>query len=159
MDDLIRYKETSRIFVEDRTRSGSVNCRKIRRAVLGMLEILGLEKKCLSIAVLNDRQIHRMNRDYLNHDEPTDVIAFSHTEGTGPSAEVDGCVLLGDIAVSVQTARREARERGHCAEYEIFFYVCHGLLHLLGHDDDTPEKRRAMHLQQNRILGQLGIYP
>lgn len=159
MDDLLRFQESSRIFVEDRTRARTVDCVRIRRAVAGMLEILKLEKQCLNVLILNDFQIHRINRDYLNHDEPTDVIAFSQTEGSGPQVQVDGCRLLGDIVISVQTARREARERRHSSEFEMYFYICHGLLHLLGYDDDTPEKRRLMHRRQTQVLAQLGIYP
>lgn len=150
--------ETNHVTVEDRTGAASVVVRRVRERVYAMLKILGQENQCLSVLILNDRQIHVLNRDFLNHDEPTDVIAFSQVEGQGPSTEINGKTLLGDIVISVQTARRTAKELNHNSEYEIYFYICHGLLHLLGYDDDTPEKRAAMHRKQNQVLAELDIF-
>lgn len=103
----------------------------------------------VSLVVVGDREMRRINREALGHDYPTDVVTF---DLGAPGDEV----VAGEIVVSDEYAAREAREAGHAAEIELLFYVCHGLLHLAGHDDDTPTKRKRMLARQTKILAGLG---
>jgi probable rRNA maturation factor len=104
----------------------------------------------LSIAVVTDAEIHLLNRSYLKHDYPTDVISFPLREGSDPDP------LLGEVIVSADRARHEARQRGLAFEDELARYVVHGTLHLLGYDDREAEKRERMHARQEEILRKLG---
>lgn len=103
----------------------------------------------VSLVVTTDADIRRINRDALGHDYATDVVTFDLGEPGGDPVE-------GEIVISETTAAREAREAGHDAATELLFDVCHGLLHLVGHDDDTPGKRRRMLARQARYLARLG---
>jgi probable rRNA maturation factor len=81
------------------------------------------------LLVTDDLQMRELNRRYLGHDRPTDVLSFPDGDRL-PS----GAALLGEIAVSVETARRQAAERGHDELREMEELVLHGTLHLLGYD-------------------------
>jgi probable rRNA maturation factor len=103
----------------------------------------------VSLAIVDDAEIRRVNREALGHDYATDVVTFDLGEpGAG--------VIEGEIVVSAEYAAREAVEAGHDAETELLFYVCHGLLHLAGHDDARPEERTAMLARQAEYLRALG---
>ncbi len=90
----------------------------------------------VALRLTTDAQIHALNRDYRAKDKPTDVLAFAQREG--PSAKLHP-TLLGDIVISVETARRQAK-RG--LSKELLHLASHGLCHLLGYDhrDDAEEK-------------------
>lgn len=101
----------------------------------------------VALRLTTDAQIHELNRDYRSKDKPTDVLAFAQREG--PSAKLHP-TLLGDIVISVETARTQAK-RG--LSKELLHLASHGLCHLLGYDhrDDTEEKvmnARAQKLRQ-----------
>jgi probable rRNA maturation factor len=102
----------------------------------------------LSIAAVDDATIHRINRVFLNHDCPTDVISF---DLRGEEGGVDG-----ELIVSTTTALREAAARGVDPSAEFLFYCIHGVLHLLGWDDAEPEDRQAMLERQSTLLQELG---
>lgn len=90
----------------------------------------------VALRLTTDAEIHALNRDYRSKDKPTDVLAFAQREG--PSATLHP-TLLGDIVISVETARKQAK-RG--LEKELLHLASHGLCHLLGYDhrDDAEEK-------------------
>src|SRR5690606_37624801 len=85
--------------------------------------------------------IHELNRDYRKRDKPTDVLSFAMQEGEGGDLQPD---LLGDVVISVDTARSQAAERGWAIASEIRFLLTHGLLHLLGYDHRTRDEERRM---------------
>jgi probable rRNA maturation factor len=84
----------------------------------------------------------------MNDPSPTDVLTFDLREA--PNAPLEG-----DVAVSVDTARREAAARGLPVARELLRYVIHGTLHLIGYDDRTPALRSKMRRAENRILRRL----
>lgn len=100
------------------------------------------------MVLVDDRAIRRLNREYLNHDRPTDVLAFSQQQGL-PSPQAH---LLGDVVISVETAARQAKARGHSLAHELALLLIHGILHLVGYDDSTPTARRRMWTAQARLL-------
>jgi probable rRNA maturation factor len=102
----------------------------------------------VSITVVDDAEIHRVNRDFLGHDEPTDVIAFDLDDGVDET-------VSGEVVVSAECAERVARELGRAPLHELLFYVCHGLLHLCGWDDADPALRSRMHARQEEYLAKL----
>ncbi|AKT35927.1 uncharacterized protein CMC5_000380 [Chondromyces crocatus] len=107
-----------------------------------MISHLALQGVELSIALVDDATIHTLNRDYRHKDKPTDVLAFPLDEKV--SAATGGRRLLGDVIVSVDTARRQAGQRRRPLLDEMTMLLGHGLLHLLGYDHQTDEQEREM---------------
>ncbi len=105
----------------------------------------------LGLSITDDEGIKGLNRRYRGVDEPTDVLAFG--------GEVEGFVSpalhLGDIVISYPRAASQAQERGHSTAQEIDILFLHGLLHLLGYEDETPQKRVRMWVRQEELLGAL----
>ena len=104
-----------------------------------------------------------LNKAYRGIARPTDVLAFPAGEGRrapamGPSrapepqATSDAGIHLGDLAISLETARRQAARRGHPLEREVALLAIHGILHLIGYDHRTPAQRRRMWRLQARLL-------
>ena len=90
----------------------------------------------MSVTLVSDPEMRKLNRRWRNQDRPTDVLAFAQ-EGPAPD-------LLGDVVISLPAARRQARERGHALEEELRTLLIHGVLHLLGHDHErggAPARR------------------
>jgi probable rRNA maturation factor len=125
--------------------------RRIARRSLDFLEESGGE---LSIALVDDDEIRSLNARWREIDRPTDVLAFAQREGDehGPSE------LLGDVVISVPTAKRQAVERGHSLDREIAELLVHGLLHLLGYDHErSPSEARRMFRRQREVLAAIGV--
>jgi probable rRNA maturation factor len=121
---------------------------EIRRRIDAMIALLQLHKNDISFVLTNDKSIHHLNKVYRGKDRPTDVLAFALHEGD--FAELAGDAL-GDVIVSVETARKQARERGSSVLEEVTMLLAHGLLHLLGWDHDTPAKDRRMRAETDRL--------
>jgi probable rRNA maturation factor len=107
----------------------------------------------LSIVLTGDDQMRKLNRIYRKKDRPTDVLAFAQREGE--HAERAGR-LLGDVVLSVPTARRQAEAAGRDLLSEMTMLLAHGLLHLVGWDHDTPAKDRAMRRETDRLCAAAG---
>ena len=90
----------------------------------------------ISVVLVSDRRIAALHRRFMEMAGPTDVLTFQH----------------GEIVVSAETARANARRFGSTSEDEIRLYIVHGFLHLLGFDDVTAKKARAMEAAQKRVL-------
>jgi probable rRNA maturation factor len=113
------------------------------REFLGRLRVPGE----LSIAVTTDRKIHALNRRYRSVDRPTDVLSFAG----------DGERLLGDVVISLDTARREAKARRIPVSEELRRYLAHGILHLVGHDHHRKADAARMAKAERRLLGEWGM--
>jgi probable rRNA maturation factor len=109
---------------------------------------LGRPSDEVSVLLVGDGAIRRLNRVYLGRDRLTDVLAFPQPKGF-PSP---GPHLLGDVVISVDTAARQAKAHGHALNQELALLLIHGLLHLLGYDDSTPAGHRRMWSTQARLL-------
>lgn len=103
----------------------------------------------LSVAIGDDAWIQELNRTYLKKNRPTDVMAFPQEPGP------EGKPLLGDIAISAETAARQAAQEGHSFRRELALLLTHGLLHLTGWDDQTPAQRRRMMQRAGALLDSL----
>ena len=125
---------------------------ELRRRAERMLEALGRADAELSILLCDDATIHALNRDYRGKDRPTDVLAFSMGEGEGGELHPE---LLGDVVISVDTARRQARARRRSIAAEVTFLLAHGLLHLLGFDHRTRDEERRMNARTDALLATL----
>ena len=122
------------------SRLGRVARRLLRRLDLGETE--------LSILLVNDREMRALNRQYRGIDRTTDVLAFAQQEGAGGSP--DG--LLGDVVISVDTARRQAWSGRRPLGREAERLLVHGLLHLLGYDHERSAREAARMKRKEREL-------
>lgn len=109
----------------------------------------------ITISVVDDEEIHRMNREYRGVDRPTDVLSFPAAEGDAFPAIPDA--FLGDIAISLPRAEMQAEEYGHSLLRELTFLTVHGTLHLLGYDHMMDEDRARMFARQDEILEKMRI--
>ena len=98
----------------------------------------------VSLLLTDDAGIAALHARHLDDATPTDVMSF----------DVDGTA---EIVVSVTTARRVAKQRGHAPRAELALYIVHGLLHVLGHDDKAPRARARMRIAESQVLQQLGL--
>lgn len=117
-------------------RSVKLSKKTIQEVVSKIASDYGWEYGEISIAVVDDAEIHRVNRDYLSHDYPTDVISFDTTESDD--------LLEGEVIASAQTAARVALENGWKSEDELLLYIIHGMLHVIGLDDTTAIQAKKM---------------
>ena len=114
-----------------------------------MLQALGLSDSELSIVVCDDATIHALNRTHRRRNKPTDVLAFALREGKPlPGAEA----MLGDVVISLDTAQRQADERGHSLWTEVTTLLAHGLLHLIGYDHRTDAEERRMNARADILV-------
>lgn len=122
-----------------------VDAERLEAAVGHALEAEEGDVLELSLTLLDDAEIRALNRDYLGHDRPTDVIAFALG---GPED------LVGDVYLGVDQARRQAAEHGVALEDELARLAIHGTLHVLGHDHPAGEERwdSPMFARQEQIL-------
>ncbi len=96
------------------------------------------------MAIVGDRAIRVLNRDYLEKDHPTNVISFSMQEGECSAINPD---MLGDIVISADTAAREADEGGITFEERVVFLLLHGILHLTGYDHERSGENEARRME------------
>jgi len=128
--------------------------RTVRRRARGFLRALELDGCELSVALVGDRAIRRLNRTWRRKDQATDVLSFP--AGEAPRG-APGPRPLGDVIISLDTAARRAREESRPLEAEVARYLAHGLLHLLGHDHQRPKDARRMAAEEARLLRARGM--
>jgi probable rRNA maturation factor len=110
----------------------------------------GIARASISVALVDDATIHRINRTHLRHDWPTDVISFVLSDEDDPE-------LAGELIVSAEMARTTAAEIGAEPIAELSLYVVHGLLHLCGYDDTTDEASATMRMRETAALEREGL--
>lgn len=137
------------ILVDNRQKRVRLSPLKIAGWAKKILKVLGWKRAGLSFVFVNDSEIRRYHRQYLGEDRPTDVLAFGQIERVFSPSKTP---FLGDIVISVETARREAPRYGHRWDEELLLYICHGVLHLKGYRDGTPRQKAAMERKQKEIL-------
>ena len=134
--------------------SGRRHLARLRTRARAFLAEIGLEDVELSVLLTTDAEIQALNRSWRRKDQPTDVLSFPAGE---PPPGATGPRHLGDVILSLDTARRQARAH-HCTlEQEMDLYLAHGLLHLLGHDHHRRPDARRMAALEARLLGRPGM--
>lgn len=120
----------------------------VASAALAVLRHHGVETAELSIALLGDEEIARMNREYLDHEGPTDVISFA--------LPAPGGMRVGDVYIGAEQARRQAAELAVPFAEELLRLAVHGTLHVLGHEHPEGEREGSpMYLLQEELLRDL----
>ena len=126
----------------------------LRTLLTRSLRILGFPRATVSLVLTGDEHLRVLNRDFLEIDRPTDVLSFPLAE-PGDLEDRERELFLGEIYISVETARAQAREARRPLAREVAHLVVHGLLHLLGHDHTTPAERLRMRAEESRLLREL----
>ncbi len=130
-----------------------ISQKRIKEVVKEILRDLGYQKWEVSILLVDDHQIKKINKEYLHRNRPTDVISFSQIEGEYRQINTH---LLGDVVISVETAKRQAKENNITLQGEIVFLLIHGILHLLGYDHEgSVRKEREMKDRERKLLAVL----
>ncbi len=115
----------------------------IEEAVRATLAFVDQPQREVSILLTDDDEIARIHGEFLDDPTPTDVISF----------EVDDTI---DLVVSVECARRKARELGHTIRAEVALYIVHGMLHACGFDDHDDDERARMRVAEREVLARIG---
>ncbi|QDU30022.1 Endoribonuclease YbeY [Anatilimnocola aggregata] len=140
-----------RIDIADEQETHTVNYDRLIAAVKLIFADAGYVRGEVSIAIVTDEAMHDLNRQYLQHDYPTDVLSFV--------LEEDSDRLDGQLIVSADYASREAPTFGWTTDDELLLYTIHGALHLVGYDDLEPELKAEMREQEKRYLAKFGLTP
>ncbi len=113
----------------------------------------------VSVSFVSNTEIQTLNTMYRNKPSVTDVLSFPLIEDTKRIEDNgSGCVMLGDIVISIETAMLQASRYGHSLEREIGFLTVHSMLHLLGYDHETsPLAERIMREKEEAVLEKIGI--
>lgn len=130
-----------------------VDVRLLQTRSRAMLAELGHGDSELSIALVDDTEIRRLNGEWRGKKRSTDVLSFSLLEGEGTRHRGK---LLGDVVISVETAARQAAARHRGLDEEIGRLVVHGLLHILGHDHEDAADAKIMVAEQRRLWRAVG---
>ena len=120
---------------------------KLKQVLEAAAEQLGTTVDSLSVALVDDTRISRLNRQLLQRCGPTDVIAFE--------AEQDAEGSSGEIIISVQTAQRQAQQYDHSVMAELCLLAIHGLLHVMGYEDAPETKRAEMERVQEELMSEI----
>jgi probable rRNA maturation factor len=124
---------------------------ELRKLVKAICKRFKLSKAAVSIAIVDDAQIRKLNKQFLNSKSATDCLSFDLSDDEVPQPP-----KLFELIVNGEMAVREANLRGHSSEAELALYITHGLLHHLGFDDSTESQAWKMHDMEDEILQQLG---
>jgi probable rRNA maturation factor len=140
----------SRISISSPQEAVPVDRARARAVVRTVLEGEDEPDAEISVAFVDNATIHVLNKRYLAHDEPTDVLSF-------PLSEPGARRLSGELVVGAEVALAQATDRGHDVQAELALYVIHGLLHLLGYDDHSDDEAAEMRQRERHYLQQLGL--
>jgi probable rRNA maturation factor len=148
-DSAENYGDRFNISLANEQSSHTVNERQLIDAAAAVLCDSVFETATVSIAVIDDNAMQQLNRQYLNHDWPTDVLSFA--------LEDNGRHLEGEIVISADTAASAALELDISATAEQLLYVIHGTLHLVGYDDKSPDEAAEIRAAEARYLQRFGF--
>ena len=123
--------------------------RQTAARVRAALRALGRHRSSTTLVFTDDEEIRVLNRDFRRHDRATDVLSFHLQELGGEADPAGDGIHLGDIVISVETARRRSRPGRYAAE--LARLAIHGLCHLFGHDHKKPAEAKVMYALEGRL--------
>jgi probable rRNA maturation factor len=133
-------------------RASGVDARALKTAMRALMRAAGEDGAGISVTIVDDAAIQRINHEHRGKDVPTDVLSFPLEPE--PFAHER---LLGDIVISVETARRQAGDYDAPVQLEIYRLLIHGLLHVLGHDHEETHERMRMEAEERRLADAIGM--
>ncbi len=131
----------------NRSKGKKVSAQRIKSKAYRILKLLGEEQSELSLALVGNGEIQKLNAHYRKKNEPTDVLSFPQEEDLATGGR-----LLGDVVISVEQAERQSKGENKPLEAEMEALLIHGILHLLGYDHEvSPAEARRMKRMESRI--------
>jgi probable rRNA maturation factor len=145
-------KKTMSILIEDRQKKINVDLRRVKHVLNKIMNYLDCKDKEISLLFVDNNEIRKINKRYLNLDYSTNVITFSLTEGEFGNINPK---ILGDIVISVEKALKDAEEAGIELNDELEFLMIHGMLHLLNynHENTSEDEAQKMQRKEQEIFG------
>jgi len=138
-----------RVELNNRQRSHSIDERRLKGAVRTVLRGEGFAEAEVSVAIVDDAEMHELNRRHLSHDYPTDVLSFL--------LDSDEASLEGEVIASADYASKSGPQFALSMHDELLLYIVHGTLHLAGYDDQDEPSRQQMRAKEKQYLGELGV--
>lgn len=146
------------IYYRNDVRASGVDGHAIKRAMHALLLAVGKDDASVCVSLVNDRAIRELNRVHRRKDAPTDVLSFSlDPQSCAPTEAAPPEHMLGDIVISLQTARRQAADYDASLQAEVYRLLIHGLLHLLGHDHMKADESSRMEREERRLARAIGL--
>jgi probable rRNA maturation factor len=142
------------IYYRNDVRRSGVNGRALVATAKRLLSAVGERDSALSLSLVSDDAIRALNHRYRGRDAATDVLSFALAQTAAPAVPE---TLLGDIVISVETARRQAAGYDAPLQREIYRLLIHGLLHLKGHDHIAAAQRRTMEREERRLADAIAL--
>jgi probable rRNA maturation factor len=142
------------IYYRNDVRSSGINGRGLIAAARRLLRALGEDEAALSLLLVGDDAIRALNHRYRGKDKATDVLSFPLDDGMQGGTHER---LLGDVVISVDTARRQAGTYRAPLQRELYRLLIHGLLHLKGHDHVRAGERRTMQREERRLARAIAL--
>ncbi len=133
-------------------RDSGVDARGLKRALRKLLANVDQGDAAISLTLVDDAAIRALNREHRGKDKPTDVLSFPLEPEPFANEK-----LLGDIVISIDTARRQAADYDAPLQRELERLMIHGLLHVLGHDHMEPDERATMEAEERRLAAAIGM--
>ena len=140
---------TIKIRITDTYRRIEFNSARLKRMFRALCERFAVKRADISVVIVGDAQIKKVNKEFLGRSYVTDVISFDLSDENS-----DGRVF--ELVINAQEARRQAKSRGHDVEAELALYVVHGFLHDVGFDDAKQREAARMHAMEDEILDEFG---
>ena len=134
----------------------NIDCNDIENIIIKIMDHLDCRNQEVSILLTGDKYIRRLNQEFRSIDQPTDVLSFPQNADEDPYIPEE--VILGDIAVSLDIAKAQAKEHGLDFKEEVILLLIHGILHLLGYDHEISEQEEKQMRNKTRELFKL-IFP
>lgn len=128
----------------------SFDYKKIVKTLEEAIENKFHDNKSCSLIIVNNEEIHKINREYRGIDRPTDVISFEEKDNSFDGEEDNE--YLGDVFISIDKVYEQAKMYGHSVDREMAFLLCHGLLHIRGYDHMNEHDEKEMFALQDEIL-------
>jgi probable rRNA maturation factor len=149
------------IYYRNDVRASGVDGRALRSTAQRLLAAAGEAGSTLSLTIVGDAAMRELNRRHRGKDVPTDVLSFPLFDAPGDGPQRDGSSdverMIGDVVISVDTARRQAAEYDAPLQRELERLLIHGILHVLGHDHMEPAERATMEAEERRLAGSIGM--
>lgn len=159
-----------KLFLENRQNKKEVTSELeeiIQKAIESTLDFEGINVETeVSMILIDNKEIHELNKQFREVDRPTDVLSFPQLEGEDFNKAIDDdtaldideeAVMLGDIALSLERAEEQAIDYGHSFEREVAYLTVHSMLHLLGYDHMEEEEKKVMREKEEKVMDIIGL--
>jgi rRNA maturation RNase YbeY len=156
-----------KVLIENRQKPTKISQQKIKRDSAALLRLLGLKDAELSLLLVDDSRMRRLNYKYRGIDRTTDVLSFPQMSYSVKrkalsvksynAINAQRFTLLGDVVINLQAVKRQAPEHGLSFNEELRWLLVHGVLHLIGYDHERSKyAERKMRSKEKELLGYLG---